>query len=329
MVDGDWTGEGPAIGLLKGKDLVQPFDRCQDKLGWPKENSKFIIDVDDRGDDVVASYGEDDDPTVFLTPVYFERSVLKKYYDTPNYKVELYKVSCSTWYIKKYTNKADLIRVHLGDLTLLPPAEQRHWRNHNVPPDDGDPDEQFVDSDTVVYRFRESLSTFQKVFDMQFGFRPFLQLREGDAYKEDSIRVPLNNDPGEFEGQIQNLAILLPDSINAEQLKRKMDLLLSEPTRLPDSINAEQLEDLNIKYKEKDKPKSISMLEDFLRCKSLPTAIISHLRMIQDLRSSGVAHRKGGKHAKNTNKYGVNEDGRKKFIRKLIVDMTDAFDGFI
>ena len=319
------TDKRQAIGLLNGKDLVRPFDKCQDILGWPEGNSEFIIGVDDHGDNVTASCSRGDGQAV-LAPVYFKREVLKKYYDTSNYKVERRRVSCSTWSIAKYTNKADLVCVLLCDLARLPANEQRHWRNYNVPPEVGDPDEPFVDSDTVAYRFRKSLRVFQRRFEGKFGFRLFLPLSDDDAYKEDGIRVPLNDDPGEFEGQIQNLAILLPDSINRKKLEQKMASLLSDPARLG-SISKEQLGRLNSRYgvKGKDKPERIPMLEDFLLCESLPTTIVSHLRKIQDLRSSGVAHRKGSKYARNADKYDLSGAGGKKFIRKLLVDMASTF----
>ena len=327
MVDVGQFGEGPVISQLIGKDLILPFGKRHDILGWPKGNSEFIIGVDDNGDNIMASYNEGDGTTVFLTTVCFQREVLKKYYDARNYKVKRDAVSSSAWYIKKYTSKADLVHVLLGDLAYLPLNEQRHWRNYNVPPEVGDPDEQFIDSDTLTYQFKESLRIFQERFENRFGFRLFRLLGDDDARKEDSIRVPLNDDPEEFEGQILSLAILLPDSINKKQLEQRLVSLLSlDSTHLPDSIDMKQFEHLNDKYGGKNKPNSISMLEDFLKWKSLPTTIISHLQKIQNLRSSGVAHRKGSKHERNTDKYGLNKACGKEFIRELFVDMTRTFD---
>ena len=307
-VDADWMDGRPAISVLNGKDLILPFDKRQDILRRPKKNSEFITGVDDHGDYVMASYKKGDGPMDFLTGVYFKREVLQRYYDTPDYKVELHMVSGSTWCIKKYTNNADLIHVHLGDLVSLPEKEQRYWRNSNVPPEDGDPDEQFVDSDTLVYRFKESLRRFQGGFETQFGFRPFLSLRTDDAYKEDSIRVPLNDGPDELEKQFNYLALLLPNSIDEEQLREYMG---------------------TEKCKRLKKGRSITVLEALLKHESLPTDIIPLLREVQDLRSSANAHRKGREYTKNAKKYGLNETSGKEFIRKLLMNMTEAFDGLI
>ena len=338
VVDVELPNKWKSFSRLLGKDIIRSFDKCKDLLGFPKEKCEFIVGVDEQGEEKMMSPDDTDDVNNFLTPVYFKREVLKKYYDSTNYKVEHYgRISCGNyWGISAPTNNADLILMFLGDLKRLPSNEQYHWKNYNVHPEcgitessqDDNVDGVFVNSDDAVYNFKKSLRNFQEKFEKRFDFKLFRPLGEDDAYKEGSIRVPLNDDMGEFEGQIQYLAMLLPESINRSQLEQKMALLLSEPTRFTGSVDRKQLERLNAKYgaKSEDKPERIPMLEDFLLCESLPTAIISHLRTIQNLRSSGVAHRKGSKHEKNVSKYGLDKTSRKEFIRKMFVDMTSAFN---
>ena len=310
--DSYWTRERLAISRLIGKDLVWPFGKCQDILDFPEGHCEFIVGVDDQGANIKTSYNDDDGPRRFLIPVYFKREVLKKYYDSDKYKVNQDCVSCySYWSIPIDINKADLVQVYLGDLiTKLPIKEQQHWQIYNVLPEGSiterrqarDFDALFVDSNDVVYRFKESLCNFQEGFEKLFGFRLFRPLGEDDADIEDNVRVPLNDDSEEFDKQILYLAKLLPDSIDKGQLLKR--------------VSAER--------KGLKEPGSIEILEVFLKHESLPDDIINHLRRVQDLRSSGVAHRKGRRYTKNVSKYGLDKTSGKEFIHKMFVDITGA-----
>ncbi len=208
------------------------------------------------------------------------------------------------------------MQVYLGDIKeRLPENEQQHWKIYNVPPEGGitesryarDFDGVFVDSDDVVDKFKESWCNFQERFESRFGFRLFLQLHEEDAHKEKGIRIPLNDDPDEFERQFNYLAVLLPDSINKEQLLKHVD------------TECEKLK----------KEGSITVLDAFLKHESLPTDIISLLRQVQNLRSSADAHRKGSKYERNIDKYGLGMTDRKEFVRKLLTGMTKAFNDLV
>lgn len=313
VFDRDWMDGKPAISRLLGKDLVRPFDKCQDLLGWPKGDSEFIIGVDEHGENVMATHNEGDGPSVFLTPVYFKREVLKKYYDSTKYKVEPTHLSCGAlWGIPIDTNKTDLVQVYLGDLARLPANEQLYWQSHNVSPEGGITKERydrdfnalFVDPADVVYHLRESVRNFQERFEKRFGFKLFLPLHQEDAHKEDNVRVPLSNDPDEFERQFNYLAVWLSDSIDEGGLREYV------------GTGCEKVE----------KGHSISVLEVFLERESLPTDVIPLLRQIQNLRSGTDAHRKGHNHERNVKRYGLNKDDRKEIVRKLLADLTKTLN---
>lgn len=308
--EGGLTGES-SVSMLSGRDLILPFQKCQHLLGWSKENCKFIIGIDEQGEKIMTSYkkGTND----FLTPVYFKREVLKKYNDSDKYHVDHNCVSNgSYWSIQIDINQADLVQVYLGDIAeRLPYNEQLHWKTYNVPPEGGitkrrltnDFFTSFVDSDDVSYKFHKSLHNFQEKFEKRFSFKPFRPLDKNDAHKDKNIKVPLNDEPEEFEKQILYLSILLQDSINEEQLNYT-----------------------DIRHSKNNKLGSIKILENFLNRKSLPITIISYLQEIQTLRSSGIAHRKGSKYEKNIGRYGLNDVSGREFIHKLLVDMTKAFN---
>ena len=134
VVDGGWTGEGPAIGLLNGKDLVRPHGKCQYLLGFPKGDCEFIVGVDAHDENIMEPCAERE-PEMFLTQVYFERDVLEKYRrDSTKYKVSQDEVSCGTHWGVRIHQIGDRVMVFLGDLASLPANEQPHWRDHNVRP---------------------------------------------------------------------------------------------------------------------------------------------------------------------------------------------------
>ena len=134
VVDKGWTSEEHAIGVLNGKDLVRPRDKCQDLLGFPKGDCEFIVGVDDQGEEIMEPCAERG-PEMFLTPVCFKLDVLKKYHDSPKYKVAQSQVSRGAhWGVKIHQN-GDQVVVFLGDLANLPANEQLHWRDYNVLPE--------------------------------------------------------------------------------------------------------------------------------------------------------------------------------------------------
>ena len=175
------------------------------------------------------------------------------------------------------------------------------------PPKDGSSDivVAHVDSEDIVCLFRESLRGFQERFQKRFDFKLFMPLLENDRHKEEGLRVPPNNDAREFDTQLLNLATLLPDSIDKKQLLTYVGGRTEHGQK---------------------KKGSIAVLKEFLSLMSLPTDIIQPLHRVQDLRSSGAAHRRGANYAKHVAKHGLNEACKEEFFRKLLVDMTRALD---
>ena len=307
------TYDDDSGGMLLGRDIILPLAERRDLLGWPKGKCDFIVGINDAGKNILATYNKDDGPAKFLIPVYFERAVLQKYYNNPTrYDVTDNMVSCdSHWGIPIDTNNAGLVQVYLGDIVEhLPYNEQLHWKSYNVQPEGGitekrynrDFEGKFVESDDIVYQFKKSMKIFQEVFEARFNFKLFKTLNDADKFKETSIRIPLNNEPNEFENQISYLSTLLQESIDQTSIKKNL-----RGTTNKGSINE---------------------LEMFLNEQGLSTDIIIPLRTIQDLRSKSVAHRKRSDYTNTIKKYGIDESNRVEFFRKLLVDITKAFHEF-
>lgn len=307
------TYDNDSGGILLGKDIILPSIERGDLLGWPNEKCDFIIDIDDAGKNILGSYRKDDGPSKFLIPVYFKREVLQKYYNGPTrYNVTDSMVSCdSHWGIPIDINNAGLVQVYLGDVVeCLPYNEQLHWKCYNVLPEGGitekrykrDFEARFIESDDPVHQFRKSMKQFQEKFETRFSFKLFKPLDDADKFKENNIRIPLNDEPTEFEDQISYLATLLQESIDQTSVKKNL--------------------------KGTPKKGSINHLELLLKEQGLATDIIAPLRTIQDLRSKSVAHRKGREYMKMMTKYKINESNHIEFFRKLLQDITKAFNEF-
>lgn len=76
----------------------------------------------------------------FLTPVFFKRSVLLKYDNAPDYRVQFASTTYGTIYtdndyISFGINRNGLVVMWLGDIAKLPEAEQYYLRSENVPSD--------------------------------------------------------------------------------------------------------------------------------------------------------------------------------------------------
>lgn len=140
-----------ALGRLLGNRLIQPLPKS--KSGFPgfaeepeERHVDFIIDVDENGDEV--SFTSDPDalanhfdanPHVpnYLTPVYFRKEVLDKYYQRASkYSVEDSLLRCGRLWVMAIDNQHDdKVCAWLGDLGRdLPYQERLHWRAHNIPP---------------------------------------------------------------------------------------------------------------------------------------------------------------------------------------------------
>ncbi|MDJ0516993.1 MAG: hypothetical protein QNJ74_12305 [Trichodesmium sp. MO_231.B1] len=131
-----------SFSYLCGKKLISPFplNRCG---MWPfdekdKENYiDFIIGVDENGDSVKYScnpdelanyFGANPDAPNYLTPVFFRREVLTKYYAHPErYSVEDGLLRCQgLWGLKLDNNHPEYITIFLGDLGQDLPFDEQN-----------------------------------------------------------------------------------------------------------------------------------------------------------------------------------------------------------
>lgn len=298
-----WIGETPINGRyycrFQGKKLLlaPPIERSGI---WPYEAKddhypEFLIGVDADGEPVryscnpdnLANYfGANPDAPHYLTPVFFKREVLQRYYEQPElYTVEDGHLLCAgLWSLRMDNDDRDHVMVFLGDLGRdLPPRERDHWVPFCVSAGRKMSDTawrrgflaEFADATSPDIVFRERYERLAKAWKEKFGWDLLRPPNPGDEHILQRVRLPLNLSQPEFEGQLMNLARLLVDFPNVSELKQRTTA---------DTSNMQ----------------SISTLEAWLTQEGYPEVRrdIALLRTLQDLRSKGAAHRKGSDFSK-------------------------------
>lgn len=149
-----------------GKDLVFPYPIAASE----KERFiSFVIGRDEHGKEVELTCDESNlSPKQFLTPIFFRKKVLDKYYQEPSrYRVNDTDIWClSIWYLPISTTEEDLVQVWLGDLGRIPYEDQMHWRQWNLPPRGNIPEHR-IKSDLLAefVKIDEPISNFRTAFE--------------------------------------------------------------------------------------------------------------------------------------------------------------------
>lgn len=287
---------------------IWPFDEVDDHF------PDYVIDYDSEGEEVqytcnpdaLANYfGTNPDAPNYLTPVFFKREVLQKYYNNPEkYSVEDGHLRCSgLWGLMMDNDNPEYVIVFLGDLGRdLPKSERDYWRSFNVAPDRNMSQTgtrraflgEWAEAQSSDLKFRYLYRQFAAEWREQEGWTLFREPVDSDKNLLQQLRIPLSESQTEFEGSIGILAKLLCDGLNDKEIQR----------RLPSRIEHE---------------KSISKLERWLRQEKYEHVDrdIKLLRDIQTLRSTGTAHRKGSKYEQTLEKILGNQHGRTAIITLL------------
>jgi hypothetical protein len=145
------TDGSKSLSRLIGKKLIPPLPKEKSDF-WPyqkpKQHADFIVGVDAGGEpvsftsdpDQLSNYFVDRGAPHYLTPVFFKREVLAKYFARPSrYEVRDGRLSCAgLWIVQIDTEVPGFVVVFLGDLGRdLPYEEQLYWKAFNVAPEGG------------------------------------------------------------------------------------------------------------------------------------------------------------------------------------------------
>ncbi|MBP1466714.1 hypothetical protein EYB53_013440 [Candidatus Chloroploca sp. M-50] len=301
-------------GFSKEKSGMWPYDQAE-----PKTFESFTIGVNDDGEairytsnpDSLANYfGANPESPDYLTPVFFDREVLTKYYAQPEkYSVEDGYLRCGgLWGLRLDNDHTKHIIVYLGDLGRdLPSEEQLYWKSYNILPD-GNVSQtnfrrsflaEFADPVNVDLTFKTTFNDFQSKWESKYRWYLLLPLTEDDEHLLNSLRIPLTNDQSEFDYQVLALTKILIDSINEAELSK----IIGEASK---------------------EMKGIAKLSEFLKIHQLPQydIHIKFLRDLQSLRSSSVGHRKGSDYIKIARKMGFEEKDLATIFHDLLIQGT-------
>jgi hypothetical protein len=307
---------------LCGKKLIPP--PLPNKSGvWPYEPQKkyeeFIIGVNSNGDELRFScdeeklanfFGKNPDAPNYLTPVFFRRSILEKYYANPDkYSISDGFIECiGAWGLRVDNNHDNYVVVFLGDLGTLPNSEQKYWQSYNISPDGGLSDvawrrgfqAEFAESSDLGFLFKYNFREFQRLWFKKYSWHPFKPLVDTEQYLFKSLRVPLNDGQHEFDNQLLALTKLLVESINDQEI---VNLLGS-----------------NLEGGER----GIAKLEKFFIFKNVQgyEQHITFLKNIWKLRSL-TTHRKGQNYAQEATRVGLTEKGLKEDFKMLLKQSVD------
>lgn len=288
-----------------GKKLIAGMTKEQTGI-WPYESERqyesFIIGLGENGEEITFSANPDDLANFFganagnpfyLTPIFFRKNVLAKYYGEPErYQVhDGYIENQGYWMLRADTNHEQYVIVYLGDLGGLPYGEQQIWRSYNVVPDGTISDVaykrgilgEFADAEDPAFVFKHSYEDFQNAWHRRYRWDLFKPLSPSDEYLLTGLHIPLTDGYSEFDTQVIALTKLIIDSLNENELSK---LIAGEI---------------------KSDAKGITKFEAYLMQETVEGSedYIAFLRQLQSVRSISAAHRKGSNYQKRMIKLGI------------------------
>lgn len=286
-----------AFSRLLGKRLITPFEH---PINEKNKFVEYIIDINDNGDEILFTSNPDKlsnnfsskkDVPDYLTPVFFKKEVLDKYYNqSSKYSISSSMLYCgSLWSMFIDNHQDNVVCVWLGDLgSSLPYEEQLYWRSFNIAPMGSISNTyykqqllaEFTNSEHPEHIFKNKYNELSQISEEKLGWKFLLPLSKEDEHYFTTLRVPSTNEQKEFDELVLALTKVLIDSLNEKELNKY--------------INKDELQDIK---------GSINRLQKMLENHQIVDNIdaINFLRQLQNLRSSSSAHRKGKNYKKRLN----------------------------
>lgn len=288
-------GVGRKFSRLLGKRIYVPPPREECDL-WPFERpeqyEQFLLRIEPDGrevtftsdpDELANYFGANPESPHYLTPVYFRREVLNKYYADPDrYSIEDGYLRCvGLWGLRLDNDtQADYVMVFLGDLGRdIPFSEAQYWKSFNIPPPEEGPSEtlfrrafaaEFADPKSADLRFAHVYRATNDAWEEALGVPLFKPLHNDDQHVLSKLHIPVGDGQAEFDEQTLYLAKLVVDSLNEAGI-----------ATLAGSGPKEE--------------KGLAKLQRYLESRGVEDARsrLEPFANVQGLRSRGAAHRKG------------------------------------
>lgn len=315
---GKYDLEYNSFGRILGKKIISGIKKENTNLFEYKkhEYADFIVGKDRNGKIIYHTCNPNklnspyfsNDKINSLTPVYFKKDVLDKYYKNDNIEVSVNLISANGWYLSIDKEHSDIVIVPLYKLGFIPYEEQLYWKSFNIYSKEKiskfEKDLRYnadfnAKPEDIIEIFKEKYKNVNEKWKNKFGFNLFRNLHSDDKQCYDNLRIPTSKSRETFETQIIYLSKIMVDALNEKEIGSSIT---------------------NADYDKEKIKGSINKLEYFLKEKTQEDikVIIENLRNIQNFRSSSTAHCKG--------------DNYKKIIKKLKFegkDYSDIFKEFI
>ena len=315
---GDHVRPGQLFSRFNGKKIIPAPPRAKAGV-WPYDEKvetypEFIIGEDQNGEPVrhtcdqdrLANYfGKNADAPHYLTPVFFRREVLQRYYELPEkFSVEDGYLRCgSLWGLRLDNDHPHHVMVFLGDLGRdLPESERNYWLSFNIAPSGSMSNtvfrrsfmSEFADAEAPDLRFKSLYHRFNSRFEAAKGWALYKEPEPGDEHVLQRLRIPLNQSQPEFEDQVLNLTKVIVDALNEKGVL----------AQLPNRVEGE---------------KGLDKLRRWLEQENYAFADrdINFLKRLQGLRSKLAAHRKGSDYKKVLAEAHVDDDRIKEVVHML------------
>ena len=201
---------------IVGKKLI-PCEQIEKSGVWPFEAKKTFQDFIIGGDnddpktyscnpELLANYfGANPEAPHYLTPVFFRKDVMQKYYNSSDYEItdgHLYRKGA--WDLRFDNNATDHVSVFLGDLGRdLPEKEQIYWKSFNLIPEERkisrtNFERSFLgnvfDAESPEHKFKQEFNCLQDYWGKHYDWSLFLPLTKKDEHFFKSLRSMLTNE---------------------------------------------------------------------------------------------------------------------------------------
>lgn len=304
-----------------------------------KQYAEFIYGYDDEGEpklhsckkDTLSNYfvANGDNP-LEMTPIFFKKEVLDKYYSNPNkYTVSDGSVGCEgSWSLYIDNDHRSYVIVPLVYLGNLEYSEQLYWKGYNV-----SPEKNMGVSKTAYTRWKEGnicnpmfpdlyfkscFKQFNKKWENQFGWPLFLPLVEEDEHRYKTLHcLTTENNHSDFDEQILSMTKLVIDSFNQKCIQSEIDDSNPDVESYLKQKNFSSSTELKAGI---DKFQAF-LLSEGMNCPDM----VDFLRKVQSLRSNSVAHRKSNKRkdlAKLYEYFKLDEFSEQQVLEDIFVKMV-------
>lgn len=252
-----------------------------------KNDEGKMIEFTCEESELANYFGANPEAPHFLTPIFFKKGVLDKYYNKPSkYSItDGYFSYGNKWGINIDNNARGCVMVYLGDLGRLPYNEQQYWKLYNILKGNVSPTSfkrdfqaEFCSPIEPALFFKERLELFNAEWKKKVTWDLFKPLNKEDEHHIKTLRVP-DNEQKEFDEVVLSLNKIVIDSLNVAEMKK------------------------GLSFEKEDR--SIVILKKYLEQKYKVNSpqMIEFLKDLQNLRSTGSAHRKGEDYKKAYKKF--------------------------